>query len=146
MNETVLKPTATAIQDPSLGKNVSDYVSTFGERVSKAGQEGFQFASKWIANPAQEWDKMEATQSYEGVQTYGESPSAVHVQPGILSRPPPVATSTGYGSTIAPVEERGPASPGWDDWNAEEPAAEPTHKVDQPGSHASPTGEKWDDF
>ena len=49
INESVIKPTATAIQDPNLSKNVSSYVSTFSQQVtqvgSQVGAKGYEFAS-----------------------------------------------------------------------------------------------------
>ena len=49
LNETVIKPTTSAIQDPNFTNNVSSYVSGIGQKVSAAGTQGYSYASKWIS-------------------------------------------------------------------------------------------------
>lgn len=154
LNENVLKPTASAIQDPSLGRNVSQYVSTFGERVSKAGQEGFTMASKWIADPSEEWEKVAGQRNSPNADSapmsFGDGEMTAS---GGLSLPPPVATSTGYGSTIAPsgasVEvDKAATSPGWDDWN-EDAISPPKTGDSAPAQSTVPpqSGDQgWEDF
>jgi hypothetical protein len=48
INDNVIKPTTTAIVDPHLTENVSNYVTSFGQKVSQVSSQGFEYASKVV--------------------------------------------------------------------------------------------------
>jgi ADP-ribosylation factor GTPase-activating protein 1 len=146
LNENVIKPTATAIQDPkareSLTTNVGTYVSTFGQKVAQVGNDGFQLASKWIN---------ETVEGGPSPKFNGDLPTGL--EPG---QDPAL---TGYANpwdaqNQAKQQQASPTSPGWDDWDetSSQPPKQPqvpsygsnANNITQPPKSAQSDG--WDDF
>jgi hypothetical protein len=147
LNENVIKPTATAIQDPkareSLTKNVGTYVSTFGQKVAQAGNDGFQMASKWIS---------ETVEGGPSPKFNGDLPAGhpnSQQDPALTGYSNPWDAQSSSSNQVK-QDQSSPKSPGWDDWedppqpSAPVPSYGSNAKITQPPKSAQSDG--WDEF